>query len=602
MQPQGAIATAHSEGATPRLAARIGRATDLTGLAHRLLACAVVMAVLVACAPSTAPGTSGSGASQPPAAPSGRTLVVAIRVEPPTITTRPLQTAGIGLYLPSRMFNASIGLLDGDGKVRPYLVDALPQLNSDNWQLSPDGTMTTTYRFKPNVVWQDGAALDADDFVFAWNVYSTKEFGQSGASPFRSIRDVVAQDSRTLVIHWKEPYPDVSFTDGLNTEFPPLPRHILEDSFRSGAMDAFVADPFWTREYVGLGPYRLTQWEPGAYIEAEAFDRHILGKPKIGKIRLDFSSDERAVLSRILAGEVLMTDGTSMGLPEVQVLKQDWIPQGKGNVVIHPNQWRAVHFQNRADIAQPQALLNRTVRKALAHTVDKNALNDALYYGLATPTDSLVAPQSIWGPAAEKGAVKYPYDLKQTDQLMQQAGFRKGPDGVYASPTDGRLSWLTETNAGSDNESEMSILAAGWRQAGFDVQENVLSASEARNPEKRATFPATFSNSQNCCGSALLGFTSANIGTQDTRWAGANRSGWSNADFDRLASAFAQTLDFQEREAQVTSMVHVMTDDMQSISLLIRGQPWVYVSELKGIAIAPPEGNISWNIHEWELR
>jgi hypothetical protein len=45
-----------------------------------------------------------------------------------------------------------------------------------------------------------------------------------------------------------------------------------------------------------------------------------------------------------------------------------------------------------------------------------------------------------------------------------------------------------------------------------------------------------------------------------------------------------------------------MTEDAPSISLLIRGQPWLYVAGLKGIGLAPPEGNVSWNIHEWEFR
>jgi peptide/nickel transport system substrate-binding protein len=500
------------------------------------------------------------------------------------------------------MFNASIGLLDDKGTARPYLVEALPQLNTDTWQLNPDGTMQTTYRLRPNLTWQDGSPLTAEDFVFSWQVYSTKAFGQSGGSPFRAIDEVVAQDPRTIVIRWSDPYPDVSFTDAMQTDFPPLPRHILEEPFQANDTDAFANDPFWTRDYVGAGPYRLTRWEAGAFIEAEPFDGHTLGRPKIEKIRLDFSSDARAVLARILSGEVELTDGTSAGLAEVSVLKQDWIPQGKGDVIIHQNQWRAVHFQSRPDLATPSALLNRTIRKALAHTVDKGALNDSLYYGLGIPTDSLVAPSSIWGPAATRGAVKYPFDLQKTEELMAQAGYTKGSDGVYTSPAGGRLSWVTETNAGSDNESEMSILASGWRQAGFDVQENVLSTSEARNPEKRATFPATYSNSQNCCGSALLGFISSNISTQQTRWAGANRSGWANAQYDRLADAFSHTLDQQERQSQVTGMVHTITDDLESISLLIRGQPWIYASTLKGLTGAPPEGNMSWNIYEWELQ
>jgi ABC-type transport system substrate-binding protein len=308
------------------------------------------------------------------------------------------------------------------------------------------------------------------------------------------------------------------------------------------------------------------------------------------------------VLTRILAGDVQLTDGTSIGLPEVDVLKREWVAQGKGDVLIHPNQWRAVNFQQRPDFVSPRALRNPTIRKAIASAVDKVALNEALYYGLGVPTDSLIAPNSIWGRAAEQGAVKYPYDLQRTEQLMAQAGYQKGSDGVYTSPSEGRLAWTTQTNAGSDNESEMSVLASGWRQAGFDVQESFLSASEARNPEKRSTFAATFTNSQNCCGSALLGFTTANIGTAETRWAGANRSGWANAEYDRLIDTFSRALQVDEQRRLVSQMVHLLTDDVQSVSLLIRGQPWAYVAQLKGITLVPPEGNMSWNMYEWELQ
>lgn len=558
--------------------------------------------ILAACAPAASPPAPGSRGPEPQAGAPSRTLAVAIRVEPPTVATRPLQTAGIGLYLPSRMFNATIGLLDKDGRSLPYVVEALPQLNSESWRLFPDGRMETTYRLKPNVTWHDGTPLSPEDFVFVWRVYSRRDLGHAGAAPFRFIEEVAARDPRTLVIRWRQPYPDVAFTGGLNLDFPLLPRHILADSFLPDQLDQFTAHPFWTREYVGLGPYRMSQWEPGAFIEGVAFDGHVLGRAKIAKVRLDFASDPRTVLARILAGEVQLTDGTSAGLAEVAVLKQDWIAQGKGETIVHPNQWRAAHFQNRPELARPQALLNRTVRKALAHALDRSTLNEALYYGLGIVTDSVIAPSSIWGPAAERGAVKYPYDLRRTEELMQRAGFQKGPDGTYTSSSEGRLSWVTQTNSGEDNESEMSVLASSWRQAGFDVREGVLSRAEASDPEKRSTFPATFSNSQNCCASALLGFISANIGTAETHWSGSNRSGWSNPEYDRLADAFSQALEPREREQQVTTMVQLLTDDMQSISLMIRGQPWVYVSELKGIALVPPEGNMSWNLHEWELR
>lgn len=110
----------------------------------------LVSMVLAACGPAAGPAIPDSGAGEPRSAAPPRTLAVAICVEPPTVATRPLQTVGISLYFPSRMCNAQMGLLDKDGNSYPYVVEALPQLNTDSWRLFADGRMETTYRLKPN--------------------------------------------------------------------------------------------------------------------------------------------------------------------------------------------------------------------------------------------------------------------------------------------------------------------------------------------------------------------------------------------------------------------------------------------------------------------
>src|SRR5437879_916413 len=112
--------------------------------------------------------------------------------------------------------------------------------------------------------------------------------------------------------------------------------------------------------------------------------------------------------------------------------------------------------------------------------------------------DSPVSPYSIWAAAADRGAVKYPFDPRRSEQLMGEAGFAKGPDGIYSSPTEGRLSFDVKGNAGA-TEPLLSFLAAGWRKAGFDAQESVLPAALGQNPELRATYPGMFFFQQNCC-------------------------------------------------------------------------------------------------------
>src|SRR5205085_2800972 len=173
----------------------------------------------------------------------------------------------------------------------------LPQLNTDSWKVFPDGTMETTYRLRPNLVWHDGAPLTADDWVFSRQVYNNPEVGQASSVPFKAIANVEASDERTILIHWNQPYAAAGALQSLGQSgpigLPPLPRHLLSAALESGAQ-ALINSPYWTMEYVGLGPYKLDRWESGAFMEVSAFDRHALGAPKIQRIKVQFMSDPNA--------------------------------------------------------------------------------------------------------------------------------------------------------------------------------------------------------------------------------------------------------------------------------------------------------------------
>ena len=453
-------------------------------------------ALVTACAPAAPPERA---AEAPPASAESRLLQVAIPVEPATVAARSVEPIAQNLYLIRRMVNAEIAALDDRGTPRPYLVEGLPELNTDSWRVFPDGRMETTYRLKPGLTWHDGTLATADDYVFGWRTYSTPSVGHGNLPPYNAIAEVVAPDPRTVAIRWKQPYADVHFLGGLGTEFAPLPRHLLEQALQPDQPDAFIKSPFWTREYVGLGPYRLSHWELGAFIELNAFEGHTWGRPKIDRMRLLFSTAQAAT-ARLLAGEAQLSAGVGLDFP---TLKREWIAPGSGNVVLHPNQWQAVHMQFRPEFQASKPLLNPTIRKALAHSVDRALLNETILEGDGIMLDSPVSPQSIWAVAADRGAVKYPFDPRRSEQLAGEAGFVKGSDGVYVSPTEGRLTFEVKGNAGA-TEPLLSFLAANWRKSGFDAQEAVLPAALGQNPELRATYPGMFFFQQNCCESALL--------------------------------------------------------------------------------------------------
>jgi len=556
--------------------------------------------LLLACGPAGPPGREPEPARQGVAPAPGRTLVIIVRVEPASVAARSLQQAGTSLHVPRRMFNALLAVVNDDGLPQLDLAESLPNLNTDSWVVSEDGRMETTYRLKPNLFWHDRTPLHAEDFVFSWRVYGTPALGQANTPPTHAIDEVLAADDRTIIVRWRLPYPGAATLSSRDRELPALPRHVLQEVFEQQTPDAFASHLYWTREYVGLGPYRIDRWEPGSFIEAVAFDRYALGRPRIDRIRLNFVSDPNTALANLLAGEAHVATDNSIA-QVVEALRGDWATRTGGRLVLWPNSWRHTAFQLRPELATPRALLDVRVRRALAHAVDKTAINEAVYGDDGIFSDSMIWERSEWGPAAERPIAKYPYDVRRSEQLMSEAGFQKGPEGFYIGSA-GRFTGSVGTTAATDFEAEMLILGDTWRRVGFDIHEIVLPAALAQNPEARATFSTMFTSSTNMGEAAMLNYRLEGIPRPENRWSGGNRGGWMSSEYDSLVEQFNRTLVRDERIEQVALMLRLYGEELPAIPLFFRSQPLAHVAALKGPDVAAPESSVIWNIHLWEFR
>src|SRR5205823_6502023 len=188
--------------------------------------------------------------------------------------------------------------------------------------------------------------------------------------------------------------------------------------FKQGEWDAIVTHPFWKREFVGTGPFKLVNWEPGAFIEAEAFDRYVEGRPKIPRLRIIFRSDVNAALATLMAGDAdLSPDGVFNFVQEGQ-LRGDFVASGRGSVYPHPGFWRMVRFQQRPDLVTPRSLLDARVKKALASALDMATINESLYGGTAILADTMIPKSDPNYPLIDQAITRYPFDLRRADQFM----------------------------------------------------------------------------------------------------------------------------------------------------------------------------------------
>ncbi len=130
--------------------------------------------------------------------PFNRTLVVASRNEPPTLASKPLRFVAAPRGIGVALFNGMLDYLDDKGVAQPYLAEALPQLNTDSWQVFPDGRMETMCTLRPNLIWHDGTPATAADAVFAFQVYRPPDFGLANAEPNVHTEEILAPDDRTM--------------------------------------------------------------------------------------------------------------------------------------------------------------------------------------------------------------------------------------------------------------------------------------------------------------------------------------------------------------------------------------------------------------------
>ncbi|MBM2811620.1 MAG: 4-phytase, partial [Chloroflexi bacterium] len=387
----------------------------------------LVALALTGCAPG-GPATSGQASGPGTEARNQRQLVIYVAAEPNSLAQRALAQRSASIRFAQRVFNAQGSLRDSRGIPEPELFASLPTLNSQDWQVFPDGTMQTTYTLRPNLTWHDGQPLTADDFAFSWRIYSNPVLGVASQLPFSSISDVTALDRQHFTVHWKQPYADADTLSEHNRELPALPQHVLGPALEqlpATGPEPFVNNAFWGAQFVGLGPFRVQQWELSSYIDAGRFDGYALGAPKVQRVQLRFSADQNVVMAALLAGEAhAATDSSIPNFPEV--LMQQW---PAGTVAQSPSSLRALNFQLRPELVNPRAILDVRVRQAIAHAVDRQEISDALYMGQGIFADTPILPNSELGAALDSSIPSYPLDLRASEQLMNQSGWSKGPDG-----------------------------------------------------------------------------------------------------------------------------------------------------------------------------
>jgi peptide/nickel transport system substrate-binding protein len=337
-----------------------------------------------------------------------------------------------------------LGLVAPDAKTG----SAVPDL-AEKWDQSPDG-LTYTFHIRPNVKWSDNQPFTADDVKFTFDLIRDPK----NASPFKTTFDQIAAidvlDPMTVRITLKAascPFLANVMTQGI------LPKHALENSAD------LTKDDFNTNPTAATGPLMFKERQKGQYITLVANPNFWRGKISFDQWIFKVVPDSTALLLQLKTGEIDYAIVQADAMAELQ-------QAGLNLLTYVPTSNDALYFNLKRPIFQ-----DVRVRQALTHALDRQQIVQELLFGQGEVTNSPV-PSVSW--AYNPDTPGYPYDLDTARQLLAQAGWAPGPDGILQK--DGKpFQFALETNAGNKIREGVTIIAqAAYKKLGIDVQTNIM--------------------------------------------------------------------------------------------------------------------------------
>ena len=481
----------------------------------------------------------------------------------------------------------------------PVLAEELPSVKKGTWKIDPQKkTMITIYKLRPNLKWHDGKPYTSKDFEFGWQIAKHPEFPMPDRLVPEMISKIETPDDRTLVIHWNDLYNEAYAIQ--YTHVRAFPRHLLQEAFNAGDMKAFANLPYWNKNFVGAGPYRVVEWDAGSRMELEAFNDFALGKPKIDRVTYKTVEDNNTNLAAVLAGEVDLCMRSTISFDGAMILRDQWEKAGKGKVHISPASWTWLN------LSRDNVLFSDVkVRRALLHAIDRDAMVQNLFRGEKVVSDMPLSRVRKIYKKALGSVTLYKYDPERAKKLLAEAGWKPGSDGILTNAKGDRMEFEFRTTAERrDHEQAEAIIADYWKKIGVRTNIKNLPNRLLNSAENRNRWPGAFIGSHNVTVEEWPErFHSKNIPTAENKYAPENVSGWNDPKKDAILDEINSIIPEARSEQLQLDFLKMFSEALPHLPLYYSPEILVVKRGLTGLTPRQESGgqnSSSWNMQQWD--
>lgn len=286
-----------------------------------------------------------------------------------------------------------------------------------SWDWARD-SMSITFHLDPAARFHDGTPVTANDVRYSFRIIKDTALGSAYTELVANIDSVTVVDSLTATV-WYHRRTATQFFDAAY-QIIPVPEHVYG---KVPVAELKTSDV--TRNPVGTGRFRFQKYEPGVRLELVADTANFRGRPKLDRVIFMLSQAPTAASQAVLAGQ--MDFWITFPIDQVDRLDSSKVARP---IVYQQNGYGFAginSFARKSNTRPHPILADVRVRRALSMSLDRAAMltnvfknTGRLAYG-PFPTGVPLSDSTIGPPA---------YDTTAAGKLLDEAGWRRGPDGV----------------------------------------------------------------------------------------------------------------------------------------------------------------------------
>jgi peptide/nickel transport system substrate-binding protein len=421
--------------------------------------------------------------------------------------------------------------------------------------------LTWEFTLREGVTFHDGSPLTAEDVIFS--IRRAQEI--QGARTYRVyVRDIAAMEAvGTRIVRIRTTAPA-----------PTLPAMLTSFGIVSARAAADAAQSDWNggRAAIGTGPYRWTRFTPGAEVVLDRAATYWGNAEPWSRVTFRFVSNDSARVAGLLAGDLDLIDTVPPGLyARVRESDRTHLLTATSSFTLY---LQLDQKRDRSPFAvgtdgQPlerNPLLDRRVRLAISHGINRQAIAERAMEGAAEPAGQFMPPGFIGHVAAVRPPA---FDPALSRRLLTEAGYPNG-FGLTFHCTNDRY-------AGDSRvcQSVGQMMTAIGLRAQIDAMPATVFFRRAGTATTDPDFSALMSIFSALPGTAAENMASLLRTFDPASGLGAsNRGRYSNATLDRLLATADATMDDAERERLVAQAVTMAMEDAAVLPLFFWKGSW----------------------------